>query len=92
VGLLVIQSVKLNVDDSLVAIMLGYLRMNVEEAINALLTVATAVFAEGSQATVDPDANSKNLKESIEGILQTRKIPIKTKMYERDRQQTGCKV
>ena len=72
--------------------MLGHLRMNVDEAIDALITVATAVFPEVSQDITDPAANSRNLKDAIEDMLQARNIPINTKMYERDRQQTRCKV
>jgi hypothetical protein len=72
--------------------MLGHLRMNVDEAIDSLITVATAVFAEGPQDVADPEANSKNLNESIEEILQIRSIPLNAKMYERNRPKTRCKV
>jgi hypothetical protein len=72
--------------------MLGYLRMNVEEAIDALINVATAVFSEESQDAINPNSNSKNLKNTIEEMLQTREIPAHFKMYERDRPQTRCKV
>jgi hypothetical protein len=72
--------------------MLGHLRMNVDEAIDALITVATAVFGEDSQDIAAPEANSKHLKEAIEEIIQTREIRVNSKMYERDRPQTRCKV
>jgi hypothetical protein len=72
--------------------MLGHLRMNVDEAVDALITVATTVFGEDSQDPVDPVTNSKHLKEAIEELLQTREIPVDSKMYERDRPQTRCKV
>jgi hypothetical protein len=72
--------------------MLGHLRMNVEEAIDALITVATAVFGEDSQDTATPEASSEHLKEAIEEMLQAREISVKAKMYERDRPQTRCKV
>jgi len=76
----------------MVAIMLGHLRMNVDEAIDALITVATAVFPEGSQDATDPEANSRNLKDAIEDMLQARNIPVNTKMYERSWPQPRCKV
>jgi hypothetical protein len=76
----------------MVAIMLGYLRMNVDEAIDALITVATAIFPEGSQGIGDPEANSRNLKDAIEDMLQARNIPVNTKMYERCQPQPRCKV
>jgi hypothetical protein len=76
----------------MVSIMLGHLRMNVDEAIDALITVATAIFPEGSQGIGDPEANSRNLKDAIEDMLQARKIPVNTKMYERSRPPPRCKV
>jgi hypothetical protein len=83
---------KLTWGDSMVAIMLGHLRMNVDKAIDALITVATAIFPEGSQGITDPGDNSRNLKDSIEDMLQARNIPVNTKMYERSRPQPRCKV
>jgi hypothetical protein len=72
--------------------MLGCLRMSVDDAIDALVAVATAVFSQGSQEVADPEFNSRNLKDAIEGILRTREVPVTSKMYERDRPQTRCKV
>ena len=90
----VVYSQKLTDVGSLVSIMLGHLRMNVDEAIVALITVATAVFGEDSHNATSPEleANSEHLKEAIEEMLQTREIPVNCKMYERDRPQTRCKV
>jgi hypothetical protein len=81
-----------NSDDSLIALMLGRLRMNVDDAIDALITITTAIFPEGSQEVPDPETNSKKLKEAIEDMLQTRGLAVDTKMYERDSPQTGSKV
>jgi hypothetical protein len=77
---------------SLVALMLGRLRMNVTDAIDALITIATAIFPEGSQEVPDPEANSRKLKDAIEVMLQTRGVPINAKMYERSSPETRCKV
>jgi hypothetical protein len=88
----VIQFQKLTNSYSLVAVMLGHLRMNVDEAIDALITVATAVFPEGSQDVPDPEANSNSLKGAIEEILQTKETAVNAKMHERARQQNRCKV
>jgi hypothetical protein len=79
-------------DCSLVAIMLGRLRMNLNDAIDALIAVATAIFPEGSQEVPAPETNSKMLKDAIEDMLQTRGLPVNTKMYDRNSPQTGCKV
>jgi hypothetical protein len=72
--------------------MLGHLRMNVDDAIDMLITVTTAIFPEGSQDVPDPETNSRKLKEVIEDMLQTRGLAVNTRMYERDSPQTGCKV
>jgi len=71
--------------------MLGHLRMNIEEAIDALITVATAVFVDGSRDLNDKEGNSKKLKEAIENLLRTRRIPISTEMRG-SLQQATCKV
>jgi hypothetical protein len=72
--------------------MLGRLRMNVDDAIDALITVTTALFPEGSQEVTNPETNLKKLREAIEDMLHTRGLPVDTKMYERNSQQTRCKV
>jgi hypothetical protein len=72
--------------------MLGRLRMNVNDAIDALIAVATAIFPEGSQEVPDPETNSKKLKDAIEDMLQTRELSVNTKMYDRNTPQTECKV
>ena len=57
--------------------------MNIEETIDALITVATAVFVDGSRDLNDKGRNSEKLREAIEDLLQSRGIPIATKMHER---------
>jgi hypothetical protein len=76
----------------LVALILGHLRMNVSEAIDALLDVASAIFPEDSQQTADLELNTSNLKEAIEGLLQRRAVALDTKMNDPNRQSTRCKV
>jgi hypothetical protein len=72
--------------------MLGRLRMNVNDAIDALIAVATAMFPEGSQEVPDPEINSNKLKDVIEDMLQTRGLPVNAKMYEQSNPETRCKV
>jgi hypothetical protein len=72
--------------------MLGRLRMNVDDAVDALVNVATAIFPEGSQEVASPEINSKILKEAIGDMLQTRGLALNTRMYERNNPQTACKV
>jgi len=68
------------------------LHMNVEDAINAVITVAKAVFPEGSHDRDEQETNSKIIREAIEDLLQTRGIPLDTKLYEKDRPPGRCKV
>jgi len=82
---------KLAYEDSLVAIMLILLRMNVDEAIDALISVAHSIFPEESQDVNDKERNSKVLKEVIEDLLQARGVPLNAKMYEKDRPEMRCK-
>jgi hypothetical protein len=77
---------------SLVVLLLGRLRMNVNEAIDALIAVATVIFPESSQGVADPETNLRGLKDAIENVLRTRGLPVNTKMYDRNSPQTGCKV
>jgi hypothetical protein len=74
--------------------MLGRLQMTVDNAVDALINVATAIFPERSQEAAKPETDSEKLKESIEYMLQARglAVDVDTKMYERNSPQTGCKV
>ncbi|KIM24435.1 hypothetical protein M408DRAFT_47959, partial [Serendipita vermifera MAFF 305830] len=60
----------------LVAIMLGLLRMNVNEAIDGLLDVTSCVFPDDSSDVIDREANTNNLRGAIEGILQTKIVSL----------------
>jgi hypothetical protein len=72
----------------LIAILLGHLRMNVDEAIKALLDVALAIFP-GGLPDSDPDMRTRRLRESIEDILRGNGVPLDRKMQEI---RGGCKV
>ncbi|KIM24406.1 hypothetical protein M408DRAFT_47389, partial [Serendipita vermifera MAFF 305830] len=62
----------------LVAIMLGFLRMNVNEAIDGLLDVTSCVFPDDSSDVIDREANTNNLRGAIEDILKTKILPSYT--------------
>jgi hypothetical protein len=66
--------------------------MTVNEAIDALQAVVSAVFPDGLQRAPDRKENSRRLKEAIEDILQAKQIPLSTKMYEKTQPQMRCKV
>jgi hypothetical protein len=66
--------------------------MNLNEAIDTLLEVASAVFPEAPQQTIDRDYNTKKLKKAVGGILEGRNIPLNTKMNDLQRPPINCKV
>jgi len=65
--------------------------MNVDEAIEALLDVALSIFP-GDHPNYDAETRTKQLRESVESILQTRRIPLDRKMQEEGEEPLGCKV
>jgi hypothetical protein len=66
--------------------------MNLNEAVDMLLEVASAVFPEEPQQAIDHDTNTKELKKAVEGILDARNIPLNTKMNDPQHPPTKCKV
>jgi hypothetical protein len=66
--------------------------MNMDEAIEAFLDVALAVFPNDPCPNSDPETNARLLRESVENILQTRGIPPSQRMQEKRRESAGCKV
>jgi hypothetical protein len=66
--------------------------MNLNEAVDTLLEVASAVFPEEPMETIDHETNTKGLREVVEGILEARKTPLNTKMNDPQRLPTKCKV
>jgi hypothetical protein len=52
--------------------------MNVDDAVDALINVATAIFPKGPQEVANPEVNSEKLKEAIEDVLQTRGLAVNT--------------
>jgi hypothetical protein len=66
--------------------------MNVNDAIDTLLKVASAIFPEDSQQTPNLELNTRNLREAMESVLQRREVALETKMNDPNRQPTRCKV
>jgi hypothetical protein len=76
----------------LVAILLGHLWMNVNEAMDALQSVGVAIFPENSDSEPDKETRTKRLTESVESILRTRGVPLDRKMQDTGEESIGCKV
>jgi hypothetical protein len=87
---------KVNLDSHqairLVAIFLGLLKMNINQAIDAVVAVASVVFPQGSQEAINQIENSENLKAVVEGMLRAGYIHLDAKMYEPTRPPSTCKV
>jgi hypothetical protein len=66
--------------------------MNVNEAIDTLLEVASATFPEDSQQTHNLELNTSSLKEAIESVLEQREVSLATKMNDPNYPPTRCKV
>jgi hypothetical protein len=66
--------------------------MNVDEAIETLLDVSLAIFPDEARHNSDIEANTRQLRDSVENILQTRGIPLDRKMQEKGEGPLGCKT
>ncbi|KIM30191.1 hypothetical protein M408DRAFT_294987 [Serendipita vermifera MAFF 305830] len=66
----------------LAAFTLGYLRMRVDQAIDALLITVSAVFPQEHEKTLDPEANTMKLRLAISNLLETWKMSADTSMYD----------
>lgn len=76
----------------LAAFMLGHLKMTIDQAIDALLNMASVVFPDGSDGGSNPESNMKILREFLEDMLETHNIQADTKMYNKSMSRGGCKV
>ncbi|KIM19774.1 hypothetical protein M408DRAFT_83065, partial [Serendipita vermifera MAFF 305830] len=65
---------------SMVAFMLGYLRMNVDQATDELLALTNVLVFDGSNGDIDREKNSNDLTKSLEKMLRTRAIAPETEM------------
>ena len=69
--------------DRVAALLLGHLRMNIDQAVDALLNVATAVFPTGSEEQPNPETNTNNLQVAVNDMIQGCNIASDIKMYDR---------
>ncbi|KIM21563.1 hypothetical protein M408DRAFT_80374, partial [Serendipita vermifera MAFF 305830] len=66
------------------AFILGYLRMNVNQGIDALFAVTALLSFDDCMEDIDRESNSTILKEFLESMLQKRGISPETKMSNTD--------
>jgi hypothetical protein len=73
--------------------MLGTLRMNLDDTIDGLLTLADSLFPQSDPDTVrTPDENLDILKKSIGNLLKRHKLPKDIKLSDRRLRSTKSKV
>jgi hypothetical protein len=72
--------------------MLGHLRMDAEQAIDALQDVAAAVFTTDRPEKHDPVQNLNNLRAAIEKMLKDQKLPADLRMVDERKKPPRCKV
>jgi hypothetical protein len=78
--------------NSLAALMLGHLRMDADQAIEALQDVAAAVFTTDRPEKHDPKQNLINLKAAIGKMLKDQNLPVDLMMVDERMESPGCKV
>ena len=66
--------------------------MNVDDAIDGLVSVAAAVFPDQPPAMPDKEDNLKKLKEAVGDLLQARDISLDTKMNDKRRPSGKCNM
>ncbi|KIM29976.1 hypothetical protein M408DRAFT_99729 [Serendipita vermifera MAFF 305830] len=76
----------------LAAFALGYLRMTIDEAIDALLTIASSVFPYDPSANATPEENMETLRAAVESMLEAKGVPTDTKIQDKGQSSTKCKV
>ena len=72
--------------------MLGYLRMNVDQALDAILTIVSAVFPYDPEAEITAETNTRNLVAAVEDMLQAIGVPLDTRLHDKRLANPKCKV
>jgi hypothetical protein len=66
--------------------------MTTDQAIDALLTIVSAIFPYDPGNAEIPEVNLQNLKVAIEDLLEARNIPPETKMNDKRFPPMKCRV
>ncbi|KIM22790.1 hypothetical protein M408DRAFT_78518, partial [Serendipita vermifera MAFF 305830] len=76
----------------MVAFMLGHLRMNVDQVMDALLVLIAHISFDDSENSIDRENNSTTLRNLLEDTLSARGIAADTKMDDPNSSSKQCKV
>ncbi|KIM19605.1 hypothetical protein M408DRAFT_197745 [Serendipita vermifera MAFF 305830] len=74
------------------ALMLGCLRLSMEEAMEELAVIGAAIFTRRVDEIITPDSNMARLKEAVEDMLRRYKYPTDIKLKDKRLQIGRCKV
>ncbi|PVG04255.1 FabD/lysophospholipase-like protein [Serendipita vermifera] len=74
------------------ALLLGRLRMHVDEAMDELAAIGNAVFPNGLDEIASPEFNTSRLRNAIEDLLRRRNLPIDMRLNDRNDPNMRCKV
>ncbi|KIM19822.1 hypothetical protein M408DRAFT_30898 [Serendipita vermifera MAFF 305830] len=74
------------------ALMLGCLRLSVEQTMSELATIGSTLFTQRKGVIATPDANTNMLKEAIEDLLKRHQYPISLRLKDKTFRNGRCKV
>jgi hypothetical protein len=74
------------------ALLLGRLRMSVDDAVKALARIGAAVFPHEANEIATPDVNMTTLREAIEAMLQDHGHTVDIKLNDEILRDPKCKV
>ncbi|KIM20749.1 hypothetical protein M408DRAFT_123984 [Serendipita vermifera MAFF 305830] len=74
------------------ALLLGCLRLSIEDAMEELAAIGTAIFTQRVEDIVTPDSNLAKLREAVEDLLKRHKYPIDIKLKDQRFRNGRCKV
>jgi len=66
--------------------------MNVDQAIDEVVAIASELIRKGSQDIINREENSYRLKQVVEGMIKAGENSLDTRMYEPNSPQRKCKV
>ncbi|KIM20755.1 hypothetical protein M408DRAFT_124110 [Serendipita vermifera MAFF 305830] len=74
------------------ALLLGCLRLSIEEAMEELAAIGAAILTQRVEENVTPDSNLAKLREAVEDMLKRNRYPIDIKLKDQRFRNGRCKV
>ncbi|PVF96422.1 FabD/lysophospholipase-like protein, partial [Serendipita vermifera] len=76
----------------LIAVLLGWFRLTVKQAIDEFHILASALFTGTHTGPLNPTFNTENLKKYVEGVLERRGLPLDVDFDNKRFQSSACKI